>query len=507
MKQLFLRTCLAVFVLLTATTSFAYNEFVEEGISYDKNNDGKSVSVSSHNRWSGKLSIPSCFTRGSKTYSVTSIGTSAFIDQKGLISVEIPYSVKSIESFAFCQCENMTSVTFEENSSLTEIGNDAFSYCYCLKSIEIPSNVTKIGDRAFAQCRSLNSLEIPSSVTSIGDYAFICCSGLTSIKVDAANTVYDSRDNCNAIIETNTNRLIAGCNNTIIPSSVTSIGYGAFCGCSDLTSINIPSSVTLIGESAFEECRNLSSVKCLGQIPSTIQSKTFSYISSDCVLYVPFGTRDAYIAAGWTTDIFKGGVIELDSEPVEISISSAGMATYCSEYDLDFSDVGGLKAYIVSGFSPSTGTLVLTPVTTVPAYTGLLLKGAEGTYSVPATTTDMYYTNLLEGVTTDTEISPTNGSETNFILADGIHGVNFYTLSETGTLAAGKAYLHLPTSEISASVNARGFTLLFDDEATGLEEVMQTTRTDNTYYDLQGRRVAQPKKGIFIVNGKKVFIK
>ena len=107
-------------------------------------------------------------------------------------------------------------------------------------------SVTSIGDRAFYNCDGLTSIEIPTSVTSIGNYAFYYCSGLESIIVDSGNTNYDSRDNCNAIIETGSNTLLYGCNNSVIPNSVTSIGDGAFSGRSGLTSVTIPNSVTTI---------------------------------------------------------------------------------------------------------------------------------------------------------------------------------------------------------------------------------------------------------------------
>ena len=128
-------------------------------------------------------------------------------------------------------------------------------------------SVTSIGDHAFSGCSGLTSITIPNSVTSIDGSAFRFCSGLTSIVVENGNTKYDSRDNCNAIIETASNTLICGCKTTVIPNSVTSIGKSAFFGCDGLTSVNIPNSVTSIGEYAFNSCSGLTSVT----IPNSVK--------------------------------------------------------------------------------------------------------------------------------------------------------------------------------------------------------------------------------------------
>ena len=153
---------------------------------------------------------------------------------------------------AFYNCSSLTSITIPE--SVTKFGRGAFQGCSSLTSITIPNNVTSIGGYAFSGCIGLASITIPNSVTTIDKYAFEGCSSLTSIIVESGNTVYDSRNNCNAIIETATNTLIAGCKNTTIPESVTSIGDGAFSDCSSLTSITIPNSVTSIGDGTFYEC-------------------------------------------------------------------------------------------------------------------------------------------------------------------------------------------------------------------------------------------------------------
>lgn len=307
MKQnIFKRLALVAVLLFSATTASAH-DFEVDGIFYNKNEDGNTVSVTfqgnedySYDEYSGSVTIPASVTYSGTTYSVTTIGQSAFSRCYTLTSVNIPNSVTSIGKYAFYDCSGLTAV--EIPNSVTSIGDNAFSVCRALTEVEIPNSVTTIGSLAFYYCSGLSAVsignsvsfigfgafwgcsgltavEIPNSVTTIGDYAFYDCVGLNSIKVQSGNQTYDSRDNCNAIIETASNTLHIGCKSTLIPNSVTSIGNYAFIDCSGLTAVEIPNSVTSIGDSAFDGCRGLTAVEIPNSV-TTIGSCAFWYCNN-----------------------------------------------------------------------------------------------------------------------------------------------------------------------------------------------------------------------------------
>lgn len=176
--------------------------------------------------------------------------------------------------------------TIEFEDDVTTFDSYAFYNCSGLISVTIPNSVTSIGTSTFSGCRSLTNIIIPNNVTSIGGGAFDTCSNLTSIVVDSDNTIYDSRENCNAIIETASNLLIRGCENTVIPNSVTSIRMGAFTACVNLTSITIPNSVTSIGDGAFAACGSLTSIIIPDSVTS-IGASTFAACSSLTNVTIP----------------------------------------------------------------------------------------------------------------------------------------------------------------------------------------------------------------------------
>ena len=193
---------------------------------------------------------------------------------------------------------------------------------------------------------------------------------------------------------------------------------------------------------------------------------------------------------------------------VEVVNLGGSIGTYANERALDFTDVDGLKAYRAASYNDATGILTLTDAEQVAAGEGLLLRGTAGEYEVPYLESASAQTNMLVGVTTATALSPTSGIYTNFILSNGSNGIGFYPVSG-GTLAAGKAYLQIPSAQLSGE--ARSITMRFDDdgETTGIvgaSHLNDKCKMINEMFDLQGRRVENPQRGLYIVNGKKVVI-
>ena len=187
----------------------------------------------------------------------------------------------------------------------------------------IPNSVTEIGDSAFEGCARLTSIEIPDSVTKIGLRAFVYCRGLTNIKVADGNPVYDSRGGCNAIIETESNKLLEGCQSTVIPDSVTEIGESAFHGRTVLTSIEIPDSVTEIGECAFQGCTRLTSVEI-----------------SDSVTEIGCF---AFACCGLTNIVIPDSVTEIGQNAFYLCMLSTNVEIHSPEIELDEEVFGNCK--------------------------------------------------------------------------------------------------------------------------------------------------------------------
>ena len=195
---------------------------------------------------------------------------------------------------------SVTTITADDLTGVTKIGENAFYDCKSLTSIEIPANVTSIDYGAFYNCSSLTSISIPSSVTSIRTSAFYSCSGLTSIEIPANVTSidYGAFEDCSGL-ETVT----FGEN-----SKLKIIGNYVFRYCSSLTSISIPSSVTSIGSNAFQYCRSLTSMRIEATTPPTLRN-TNAISSATTQIQVPMASVEVYkTATNWSNfaDIIVG---------------------------------------------------------------------------------------------------------------------------------------------------------------------------------------------------------
>ena len=255
--------------------------------------------------------------------SVTSIGNNAFYGCSGLTTLNLPSNVTSIGDRAFGYCSNLTSVDLP--SSITKMGDFVFFYCEKLSNVNLPSDITTISSGAFGGCSSLKNIELPAGVTTIGDYAFSGCSNLT---------------------------------NVILPSAFTAIGNVAFSGCSNLANVTLSSNITSIGTYAFQNCINLKNLTISKDVTS-IKDIAFNnsyddlelesvYVAwenpieagsffdriniSNCTLYVPQGTKEAYANA----DVWKDfrNIIEYDATGID-KVTNRSDVKEISRYSLN----------------------------------------------------------------------------------------------------------------------------------------------------------------------------
>ncbi len=310
------------------------------------------------------------------------------------------------------------------------------------------------------------------TVTDIGDYAFDNCQELTSV---------------------------------VIPNTVTFTGCYVISG-KKVTSVTIGSGMDDLGAGFIYDCDNLRTVICLANDVPRTAKKAFDDMSN-VTLYVPEKSVEAYKnASPWSS--FKA-ILPLPQSYVNettMTITDAGIGTYCSNYDLDFSEVTDIKAYIISAFDYNTGKVSALRVNNCPAETGLLVKGEPGTYTIPVRPSSTYCVNLLVGATAPMTLNPTDGMNTNYILSKKNGDLGFYKVQSSGSFAPNKAYLQLPTSLVN---NSNYVGLTFDDEIDGINDIAIEKNTNKEWFTIDGIKLnaAPQQKGIYIKDGKKVVIK
>ena len=494
--------------------------------------------------------------------SVTSIGTNAFLGCMNLTSINVPQSVTSIKKNTFYGCSSLTSITIP--SSVTSIGESAFYNCRDLSTITIPNSVATIGRNAFYGCYMLESnfvnssncivdnvtfidteqkdglliknnevircrkwattVTIPNSVTRIQDGAFSDCIGITSIIVEKGNKTYDSRNDCNAIIETASGTLILGCCNTVIPNSVTNIGSNAFAGCTGLTSIIIPESVICIGTNAFSKCSGLATVTIPNSVTS-IEGGAFSGCLN--LASITIGNSVTSIGERAISDSkLRNIVIKAKTPP-----SGGGIFSAQSYYHTTLMiPEGSWDAYAYSDnwyqfINIREMAYNAVNLTNSKAY--MLKSSNEGSYLFYDSVNDCVAT-LNETALDDTEENVTwmttevdgkhyvyNLGAKKFLVADKANAKTGYSLSDVPAsidIEDGKdAIVFGKSKEFYMVINDK---LIVDENlesqiiaTTGIKGISVEANKQTVNYNVNGQIVPNNIKGLRIKNGKKVIVK
>lgn len=298
---------LLILLAFASTFAYAYN-FQVDGIYYnivDKNNCIVEVTYGDA-KYSGSVTIPATVKKDGVTYTVASVGISAFSNCAGLTEVKIGDGVELIYNSAFSYCTSLESVTL--GSNVKKMGNNAFSHCSSLSNINLNDQIVKFGDNAFEQCTSLTSVVIGSKVEEMGSGVFQLCTNLKTVEIhEGASDIGSSAfEKCEKLTS------------VTIPNSVLHIGLSAFFGCSSLTEVKIGDGVETISNSAFSYCTSLNKVS-LGSSVKKVNSRSFegcnkmtsftvknpnppevtrndAFSDYSATLYVPSGAIGAYKA-------------------------------------------------------------------------------------------------------------------------------------------------------------------------------------------------------------------
>ena len=353
---------LLVVILFGTTTAFA-KDFTSERVMYTSINDTQAKVTGLESTFNGALVIPDKV----DGYSITSISSGAFLNNKQMTSVIIPHSVTSIGTNAFYGCSVLYKA--EIKASVTTIANYLFYGCTNLSSVILPSTVIIIGESAFENCCSLQTLSFPQNLTGFGTHAFKNA-GLTAV-------IFPSR------VSSLGTWSFEACKNLKyikLPTSLTAIDEGTFYNCTALEYVTIPANIKIWGNNAFNNCRSLRNVYYLGTSKPTISQYTFLNCSPSFQIYVKSSGYYAIKSMNYYGSYVK--------KEIPLKLTADTMA-FSADYDVNFTDANGLTAFVVKSYDDAKGRVAMTAVTKVKAGTGLILKGKAGsTYTLSICATE-----------------------------------------------------------------------------------------------------------------------
>ncbi len=486
--------------------------------------------------------IPETITRGTTTYTVTAIGDYAF-EKTSVNSVQLPNSIVSIGKNAFYDCSNITEIALPSSvrsigenayygctglteidlSNVTSLGKAAFAKCENIKTITISNRLSRLPNSAFSDCKALSEIIIPENITEIGEATFKNCSGLKEVtfpsnlqiigknafayctelqEVSFPNSVTkigeSAFNSCSSIKE------------VIIPNGVTILDDGIFAKCTSLQSVVIPESITKINNNVFNSC-NLKIVYSLNPTPPTIVKgpriddfyslrlppnvfNTYTY--DNALLCVPTGSKSLYAVANYWEPFNKNGkdnIVEEGTIAI-VKIGETGYTTFAFDKPLDLSVMpNNYNNRNKHQFAYQLGLA--------------LVEAGCGAYcEIDPTDGNVVTGNLLVGVIEQPVTLVSNPSSAEFVMVNVGGEAKFQCISGgvDAIVPIGKAYLNARESGVK-SINL----LIKNDIASDMDipEAESTSRNYNQFYNLMGQPVENPRKGIYIRNGKKVFIK
>ena len=456
---------------------------------------------------------------------------------KGITSIYVSkYNISSLQGIEYftaltwleCSSNQLTSLDVSKNTALTGLVCDVNQ----LTSLDVSQNTALT--QLWCQSNQLTSLDVSKNTALI--QLFCYSNQLTSLDVSGCTALTELRCYSNQLTSLN----VSGCtalktlycyNNqlTSLDVSHNTALTSLSCGLNQQTSLDVSQNTALTSLYCYNnqltfldvsQNTELTELNCSGnQIKGIAMDMFIASLpvktSEEYRLYIYYFnegnvcTRSqvaAIKAKGWIPyDAARFTEYEGCDEPTTetISIGTNDIATYCSPFDLNFANVEGVKAYIASGYDHGTGTVLLTRVTEVPAGTGIVVMGNEGTYDVAIAATQYCYVNMLKGTLTAQSVPTTEGGYTNYILMNG----KFYMSSGNGNIAAFKAYLQVPTASSAAGARNVLDYVIDDNTTTGINQTETAQPHDGAVYNLNGQRVEQPRNGLYIKNGHKVMIK